>query len=704
MNGIDMDFTPRMQQILLIMLNEDKVISVKNLAERMNLSKRTVQRELEYLGRALKEYHVEFCSKTGTGVWLEGAREDRDRLLRHLSEKDTLDASDRPERRKRLILEILKDKTLKKLYYYSELFGVSEATISADLEAAEEWFEPFNLKIIRKPGYGISIEGREKDFRLALRAFIDENIDTHFIRDIYEEKDQALFELVGSKNDKNIYKILNNDLLLRVIACIQRIKDRRLLNLTENSYVGLVLHVTIAVNRILKKEILEENQAMVESLRGNDDFCLAGRIVEELCKEFEIEIPEIETAYICLHIKGAKVQQIELDEDSRARVSGQRELLEVVNQMIDRFDPVVAWQLKQDEEFVVHGLAAHLQPTLVRLANNMKIENPLLDQIKRDYAAIFERCRSVAEVIEEHYGYPVPEPEIGYLAIHFGAAMVRLESSREVKRKVNMGVVCASGIGISRLMCSRINRFFNDRINLTAYGLNDLSPYVLERTDFFVSTLQLKEAADILYVSPLLTAREMEQIAAKVREYEHMPAVRQEDETFTRQLEEVNYMAAQIKSLIQRFQLVRTDETVTFEELLVRVGEGQTPYADRQKMIIDALKRRETMGSQFFPDFSFALLHARTAGVARPVFTVFKPETGKQFLSPDMKGIRAAIIMLMPEEEHVNENASMLGYLSQELVEEDEFLNTIMTGEEEDIRGLLSRYLKKYFNRYLDKI
>ena len=52
-----------------------------------------------------------------------------------------------------------------------------------------------------------------------------------------------------------------------------------------------------------------------------------------------------------------------------------------------------------------------------------------------------------------------------------------------------------------------------------------------------------------------------------------------------------------------------------------------------------------------------------------------------------MKGIRAAIIMLMPEEEHVNENASMLGYLSQKLVEEDEFLNTIMTGEEEDIRG-----------------
>ncbi len=97
----------------------------------MNLSKRTVQRELEYLGRALKEYHVEFCSKTDRRMAGRGP-EDRDRLCA-ISVKRYPDASDRPERRKRLILEILKDKTLKKLYYYSELFGVSEATISADL-------------------------------------------------------------------------------------------------------------------------------------------------------------------------------------------------------------------------------------------------------------------------------------------------------------------------------------------------------------------------------------------------------------------------------------------------------------------------------------------------------------------------------------------------------------------------------------------
>ena len=48
-----MDLTPRLKQILMIMLEEGGIISVKELAQRIGVSKRTVQRELEYkIGRA----------------------------------------------------------------------------------------------------------------------------------------------------------------------------------------------------------------------------------------------------------------------------------------------------------------------------------------------------------------------------------------------------------------------------------------------------------------------------------------------------------------------------------------------------------------------------------------------------------------------------------------------------------------------------
>lgn len=55
----------------------------------------------------------------------------------------------------------------------------------------------------------------------------------------------------------------------------------------------------------------------------DEDFRLAEEIVRELEAEFEIEIPEMETAYICLHIKGAKHEktvwngECALPEDNR---------------------------------------------------------------------------------------------------------------------------------------------------------------------------------------------------------------------------------------------------------------------------------------------------------------------------------------------------------------------------------------------------
>ena len=141
-----MDITPRMNQILTLLLEQEQPISVKYLAERMGLSKRTIQRELEYINHVLQDYPIQFLSKTGVGIWLDGDPKEKMSLKQELSSDDRLDISNREERRKALILAILKEKELRKLYYYSSRFQVSEATISADLEAIEGWLESYGLK------------------------------------------------------------------------------------------------------------------------------------------------------------------------------------------------------------------------------------------------------------------------------------------------------------------------------------------------------------------------------------------------------------------------------------------------------------------------------------------------------------------------------------------------------------------------------
>lgn len=332
-----MDMTPRMKQIFRVLLKEEGAISVKELASRIAVSKRTVQREMEYMNRSLRGYDIDFVSKTGVGIWLEGSQEEKKRLLADISDGDDYDVSNREERRKRLILEILKEKGLKKLFYYSASAGVSEATVSTDLEAVEEWLNRYGLKVVRKPGSGILVDGTEENYRRAIRAFINENIDTKVIRDAYEGElsgESGQFDMLKKSN---IGQILNDDIMRRVMDCIVGMDDVRVLTLTENSYVGLVIHISIAINRILKNEVIEDDGRWNGNEKQDEDYQLAQSIVRELEAEFEIQIPDVEIAYICLHIKGAKHEKIQWSGKSTVSMEN-RELQQLVNDMIDAYD------------------------------------------------------------------------------------------------------------------------------------------------------------------------------------------------------------------------------------------------------------------------------------------------------------------------------------------------------------------------------
>ena len=699
-----MNFTPRFRQILLILLQEDGIISVKKLADEIKVSKRTVQRELEYIGSSLNQYKISLQTKTGIGIWVEGTKEDKEKLYVLLKEEDTIDSGDKEDRRKRLILEILKDRTPKKLYYYANIFDVSEATISNDMEAVGDWFAQFQLTIIRKQGYGVALEGSEKNYRLAVRKFIDENTDSKLIKGFNEENERNILDILKDREGSNIYSLLNNDILNRVSICFQSIRDKRLTRLTENSYIGLILHVTIAVNRILQKELIEPNDELLASLVKNEDYNLATRIASSLEEEFQIDIPDIEIAYILLHIQGSKVQYIDEDENESENQWEKQDILSFINDMIDTYDMSIAYDLKLDEEFIA-GLLAHLQPTFVRLRNHMIITNPLLDQIKETYPGIYENSVKVGKLITQRYGFKVPEEEIGFLAMHFGAAYVRMENNKESKRKVDVGIVCASGIGISRLMHSKLKRFLKERAELITYGKEDLTPLQLKKLDFLISSINLEHIdADIVRVSPLLLESDLERIEAKVRIYAKTPKKERIENDFTNQLEQVNFTVTQIKHIINEFQCMKVSSSISFDELLVAITERLSSYNDKRLLIQEDIKRREKIASQIIPEYDFALLHSRTRGVRRPCFSVCLTKELGEFRDPFFKNIRAVIIMLVPEDEHAEEYTDIMGYLSSKLVESKDFLNIIFTGDRDNIRDYMVRELKKYFSQYLDRV
>ena len=695
-----MKILSRAKQILKILLTEEEAIPVKSLAEKIGVSKRTTQRELEYISSYLKGYEIKYFSKTGVGIWLEGTQEEKKRFLSFLCQNESLDVPGKEERRKRLILEILKEKGLKKLFYYSSQFGVSEATASTDLEAIGEWLSGFGLDIKRKPGSGVYVEGTEENYRRAIREFIYSNLDTRLLRESYESTDEIPGEY-GYAIKSGMDGILDENIMKKVMECINNIDDGRIVSLTENSYMGLVIHISIAINRIMKDEVIEESSKIENDIVKDLDYSLAQKIAGSLEEYFAITIPEIEITYIWLHIKGSKHEKVQYGTTQLA-AGGQ--IRQLVNEMIDAFDKDNAYLIKQDDEFL-QGLLAHLQPTIIRLVHGMQIHNPMLEDIKKSYVELYQKCENVAMVLGKSLGKEVPPEETGFLTVHFGAAMVRLEGRKEKLRKVHTGVVCSSGIGISRLMSSKLKKVFQNKMVVSAYGKNDVTPYIIGKTDFFISSIPLEiDDVPVLYVNPLLNEKDMDEIRHLFYKYERLPQKHEEMGSFQEQLDQINKMAAQIKMLLKYMGFFKVNGNITFDELLVMAGEEISPYSDRREMIREALQRREEISSQVFAELGFALLHARTKGVIRPEFTICATHDRKPFKDPYFKEIQVVIIMLVPEDENVSINNEIMGYISSLLVEEADFVNMLYSGEKEEIRSMLSSYLKKFFNQYISKI
>ena len=697
-----MEFTPRTQQILKILLTYRTPVSKQEIADDLGVSKRTVQREFDYLELCIRKYNLKLVNYKGKGVALSGKQEDLDKLQDSLGGQQYPDAADREGRRRRLLFELLRDRTPRKLFYYSQMLGVSEATAGSDMDALCEWLEESHLDIVRRPGYGVILEGEERYYREAMRRFIEETAGQSEAYSSGDINGEIFAEALLNAADSGIYSLLEGDTVRRVDKVLRELNEPKILHLADSAYAGLVIHISIVIERLQQGAALDNVPPEMGNLEFWDDYDLAVRILEAMENEFEIAIPRGELSYVLLHIRGAKMaytgEEMELPSDM-----GDDKILPMIDRMIDVYDKDIADELKEDEEFL-RGLLVHLRPVLVRLSTGLRIHNPILDDIKEEYGDIFEACRRASRVITEETGYEVNEEEVGFLAMHFGAAQERVRENKQYTRKVNIGIVCASGFGVARLMMTRLKDKLGNKAILKAYGKGEINKYVITGTDFFVSTMNLDQLpVDYLQVSPLIPPKDLVKIEYKLEDYSHIR--RDTTETpFNRRLDEAYFLIREIKSIIRRYRRMETSETIRFRELLQFLTMQVTDSLHAAAALRDGIEERERLNSQIFPELGIALLHCRSGAVREPVFISCTPRNGGNFRDPYFKGIRAALLMVMPIDDDRKMHAEVLGSISGAMVTNQYFLQTIKTGKEDEIRAELARELKCFFFDYLDRV
>ena len=130
-----------------------------------------------------------------------------------------------------------------------------------------------------------------------------------------------------------------------------------------------------------------------------------------------------------------------------------------------------------------------------------------------------------------------------------------------------------------------------------------------------------------------------------------------------------------------------------------------------------SVTERERLNSQIFPEMEFCLLHSRSDAVTEMEFcllhsrsdavteTIFvscTPREAERFTDPSLKGIKAAVLLLMPVDDYRRIHADVLGRISAAFVRNEDFLSAI-SRQENEVRRELTHRTSHFFHRICRK-
>ena len=344
-------FSLRQIKLFQILLGQDQYLPMDQAAERLGVSTRTLFREIQGINRELGGLSVYLETKTGKGIRLSGDRESFAGCLEEISKRDSsLFYYTKEQRRALLTIEFLKRKHIEKLGYYAYKLMVSEATISNDIQAVRPWFQKHSLALERKAGLGITVTGEEENFRSAIIDFLNEKLMRADVEQFQDSRGEfralEYFQNLGKNSNMDL---LNEEILDKVIKILKKCEDEFLSRITRHSYIGLVIHLVIAIERLLSGKTITMEEELLRALKEDPYYKKAKELTAYFEEEFHIEVPESESAYVFMHLKGARMKYAVEKQDELTKMLDEYDCMIVADDLIAAFGRLMGDDFSQDK-------------------------------------------------------------------------------------------------------------------------------------------------------------------------------------------------------------------------------------------------------------------------------------------------------------------------------------------------------------------
>ena len=682
----------RVKDIIQIVLSSRGFVTMKATANKMNVSERTVYREIPEVTEVLRQYQITLKTVSKKGIRAVGLPEHIQKLQTELGEHKKLQVVDPKERMYFVLLELLHQDDFMKTEALAIDMGTSLPTIRNDLKKIEKILPEYNIKLISKKGDGICLGGEQVARDHLMVNIIMKNTDMDVIVHWLAGNVRQFHPFMQKLDEYGYMELFQT--CEKILKDISHKLIQKNYQILDQNYAELVMLVSLLIRRHKIGNRKYSTDFTVEHVDKNLKKLVAA-LIRMLEKKYSISLGEAEKEYLLW------VMDISVGKRNNENVFVKNFVLKPkIEEFVELVERRMGINLSQDTK-LMDGLLTHIDKALVRTRSGMSISNPIIRDIEKDYSQLFSIIKdTVRKVFPDDY---FPDDEIGYLVLYFAVSLDNI-----TKKTFRVLVVCSSGMGSSKMLASRLEReipeiYVRKIVSLVGLGEEDLNDY-----DLILSTIPLYlKDREYLKVSPLLNDNELEIVKEKIRRHKHQTLRKiEEQERKAAELESSNSIVSlkQLKQLttwavdlLTEFHVYEInnlkDENHLFSNLEHTIWEAGIFIGEQE--IKNYVIRHATECRFTIPTTEISYFECYLEKIKKPLFFVYHLKE-KRMVDPQEGDAISNIIFFFYPTEMDEVQQMFLRYITELIIEDRDVMKLIEKGDEEEIRQCFGHRFRHY--------
>ncbi len=456
----------RVKAIIRILREADDYVTSKELADKLDISVRTIKTAIKGLKMEIEAYGAHLEIKRGVGYRLHIVNEEAflpiSYRIQNISPQQF--PHTQKERSVYIIRKLLSLDYPIKLDDLAEELYVSRNTIALDIREVKHLMSNYDLTIIQSNNNGIMVDGSEIQKRLCINDFFFQDS----MKDFFVQNNV----MFSSEYNQNEIRYIREALL--------HVLNKYNIHFSDVSVQNMVIHIVIELRRCKFYQYVTLNEDLIERMKKYKAYKAALELKDMLEEQMHVVFPEHEIIYLTMHILSKSVMGSE--DIRRLDLSYMDNLLmKIFHRIENRF----AISLNKDME-IYEFLRLHIPSMAERIRLQLTLRNPLLLENNRRYQFAVEIALEAVDVIEEQLNIKIDNNEFSYLVLYFNLALNRYQS------RIKKRLILVSGYGRPEMIMTlnTLNENFKGFIDeIITCDVFELENFSFQSNDIIITTI-----------------------------------------------------------------------------------------------------------------------------------------------------------------------------------------------------------------------